>query len=195
MKQKLSLEEGKLLVKTARKAIKKYLGEEKKISAPECSEKLRQKRGVFCTLNTYPEDVLRGCIGLPYPKKPLVDGVIEAAVSSTRDPRFKDLQKEELNDIVIELSVLTKPKKLDEPYPEKIDLGTHGLIIKKGGRSGLLLPQVPEQAGWSTAEKFLNQTCWKAGLNMNCWKEGAEVYRFRAQIFKEKEPSRKIVEE
>lgn len=192
MEDKLSLDEGKFLVETARKAIERYVKNREEIDAPECSEKLKEKRGVFCTLNTHPEDVLRGCIGLPYPKKPLIEGVIEAAVSSTRDPRFKNLGEEEIDNIVIELSVLTQPEKIEEPFPEKIDVGTHGLIVKKGSSSGLLLPQVPEQAGWDTAEKFLSQTCWKANLGKDCWKKGAEVYRFRAQIFKEKEPGKKV---
>ena len=196
----LNIEQGTFLVRLARNAIEKYLEENIIIGAPQCDEELKKKRGVFCTLKTYPLNVLRGCIGFPYPVKPLVDATIEAAISSAvNDPRFRPVEKDELKSIVVELTVLTEPELLDVPrdeLPKHIEIGRHGLIVERGYASGLLLPQVPEEAGWKTAEEFLAGTCWKAGLDESAWKdEKTRVYRFEGQIFKETKPNGEVIEE
>lgn len=183
-------EEGEIGLKLAREAIKKYLDENIKIKAPEnLSEAFDEKHGVFVTLNK--NEDLRGCIGYPYPILPLKDAIIEAAISaSVSDPRFPPVTVNELANINIEVTILTTPQPLKvkqrKEMPKKIEVGRHGLIVKKGLYQGLLLPQVATENNW-TAEEFLCQTCWKAGLNADAWlEEDVEVSTFEGQIFKER---------
>lgn len=185
----LSKEDGKLLIKVARKAIKKYLENNRKIEPPRVPSHLREKRGVFVTLNK--NEDLRGCIGFPEPIKPLVDAVIEAVIAAaTSDPRFHPVTVDELEKIQIEVSVLTKPEliKVKDPreYPKMIKVGLDGLIIERGFYKGLLLPQVAVEWGFDE-EEFLCNTCLKAGLPPDCWYDKeTKVYKFQAQIFQEK---------
>lgn len=140
---------------------------------------------------------MRGCIGLPYPVKPLVEAVKEAAQGAAfNDPRFPKLEWEELEEVTLEVSVLTPPEKIevDEPsnLPEHVEIGKDGLIISKGSRKGLLLPQVAVEYGWDS-EEFLCQCCSKAWIPMDSWLEsGTEVMKFNSIIFKEETPKGKI---
>ncbi len=177
---------GNGLVKLAREAIEEYVRNGHRIAAPASPS---EKKGVFCTLKTR-HGVLRGCIGFPYPVKPLAEGVVEAAIASaTQDPRFKPLSPGELGGIRIELTVLTTPKELSCPkseIPKKIEIGRHGLIVENSYTSGLLLPQVATENGRMTPTEFLEATCWKAGLPPHAWKEqGVRVYTFTGEIFSE----------
>jgi len=148
--------------------------------APE--HKLHEKRGVFVTLKN-PD--LRGCIGFPLPVMALGDAVIEAAVAAANDPRFPPLREDELKGLTLEVSVLTVPKVLKEPSPEKLEIGRDGLIIEFSGRSGLLLPQVAPEHNMAAVE-FLEAVCQKAGLPSGSWKEkGAIIKTFQAEIFSE----------
>ncbi len=185
-------------MKLARKAIAYFLhtGQFLEDSAPT---EFSGERGVFVTLHKYPEKELRGCIGFPEAVKPLWNAVIEAAVSAAfRDPRFIPLKAEELEKILAEVSVLTVPEELrcgKEGLPEKIEIGRDGLIVRKAGVSGLLLPQVAPEWKWNSTE-FLENACAKAGMEKSCWKEKeTSVCRFQAQIFKEKEPEGKVEQE
>ncbi|MCD6414063.1 MAG: TIGR00296 family protein [Candidatus Diapherotrites archaeon] len=194
----LSLEQGEFLVKLARNAIAVYLAKGETLKPPEHSALLDEKRGVFCTLKTT-DDELRGCIGLPYPVKPLAEAVIDAAVSSaTRDPRFPPVEAPELDNLIVELTVLTKPEKIEGPreeLPKKVVVGKHGLIVQYGFTSGLLLPQVATENNWDSRE-FLDMTCWKAGLPKSCWqRDDVEVLAFEGQVFKEETPGGKVIEE
>ena len=188
------------MVRLARKSIEEHLSGRRVESPTPPSERLAERRGVFVTLYRYPSKELRGCIGLPYPTHRLVDAVIHAAISSaTADPRFPPVRLKEMDEIVIEVSVLTKPEeiKYDDPkkLPEKIVIGRDGLIIEAGGFSGLLLPQVPVEYNW-TPEEYLMHLSLKAGLPSTYWLTGrARIYRFTAQIFAEKTPRGEIVEE
>jgi uncharacterized protein (TIGR00296 family) len=192
----LSLEEGKFLVELARKAVEEYLKSRKRISASEnISEKLLQPCGVFVTINTIRdgEKELRGCIGYPYPTTPLVQAVIESAISSaTQDPRFYPLSLSELDNVVFEVSVLTPPQLIEVKKPSeylpKIMVGKDGLIVERGMFKGLLLPQVPVEWEWDE-EEFLCQCCTKAGLPPDCWLlENTKIYKFQAIIFEEEKP-------
>jgi uncharacterized protein (TIGR00296 family) len=193
----LSLKEGTLLVTLARRTIESYLETGKKPPVPRVASKLREKCGVFVTLTKRGE--LRGCIGQPLPAMPLIDAVIDSAVSSAVcDPRFPPVTKDELPDIKIEISVLTPPEvitvKDPREYPKHVAVGKHGLIMECSGFAGLLLPQVPVDYGWDV-EEFLSNTCMKAGLMPDCWLRGdACISRFSAQIFAEKKPGGQIVE-
>jgi hypothetical protein len=199
----LTPEEGKFLLKLARETIGTYLREGKKLRIPKVPAKLREPKGVFVTLNKKGE--LRGCIGHPLPTAPLVEALIDSAISSAvRDPRFPPVELEELPELEIEVSVLSKPEliKVRSPreYPKSIVVGRDGLIIEWAGYSGLLLPQVPIEWGWDV-EEYLSQLCMKAGLMPDCWlREDVRISKFSAQVFREKEPEgeveeRKLVEE
>jgi uncharacterized protein (TIGR00296 family) len=196
MAEKLTLEEGEKLVKLARKSISYALAMNSLYKERAPDKKFLEKRGVFVTLNSQPGGELRGCIGLPYPIKPLWNAIGEAAISAAlRDPRFPQLKSKELEKITIEISVLTPPEKIgNASLPDSIKIGEHGLIIEKGYNSGLLLPQVATEYNWD-AETFLEQVCLKAGLYAKAWKAAdATIKTFSAQIFSEETPEGKIVE-
>lgn len=190
----LTLEDGKKAVKLARKAIETYLAKGK-IIKERYSGVFEEKRGVFTTLTK--QGLLRGCIGFPYPVKRLDEAIIESAIAAaTEDPRFPPVKLEEMKEIVVEVTILTKPEKINAKpidLPKHVEIGKHGLIVKKGIYSGLLLPQVAVEYNMD-AEEFLSQTCMKAGLPPDCWLVDAEVYRFEGQIFKEVEPNGEIIE-
>lgn len=166
----------------ARESIKSAF-EDKDMSPPKS-----ERAGVFVTL--YKNGQLRGCIGFPEPVEELYKAVVDAARQAAfHDPRFHPLSKDELKDISIEVSVLTKPELIEvsnsDEYLDKIKVGEDGLIIKSGFSSGLLLPQVAIEYHW-TPEEFLNNTCMKAGLPEDSWKSSdCEVYKFQAKIYKE----------
>jgi hypothetical protein len=186
-------EEGMFVLRIARETIEKWVREGERNRVDEYPESFGDKRGVFVTIHTYPEKELRGCIGYPEPTMPLIEGLIDAAISATRDPRFPRLKRTELPHIVVEVSILSIPKEInvDNPseYPNNISIDKDSIIVKKGHMQGLLLPQVAAEWKW-TPEEFLMQTCVKAGLPADEWKKGScRIFRFRADIFSEKEPA------
>lgn len=183
--------DGNLIVEIARKNMEKFVKEGETIDPDEkeLPEYFEEKKGVFVTLKKNGD--LRGCIGLPYPDKKFKDALMRASSQSTRDPRFPDLREEELEDVKIEVTVLTKPEEIEitnlEEAEDKIEIGRHGLIIKKGGRSGLLLPQVAPENNFDV-KGFLEALCRKAGLPRNSWREkGTKIQRFEAEIFREED--------
>lgn len=195
----LDLEKGKKAVEIARQTIETYLREGRRPDYPEdVPEEFRENRGVFVTLNK--NGSLRGCIGRPLPDQSLIDGLMDSAINAaTGDPRFPSVSEEELESISVEVSILTVPEKIvvEDPkkLPEEVKVGRDGLIAKRLGREGLLLPQVPVDNNWD-AEEFLSQTCVKAGLSPDAWvEEDVEFEKFSAQVFKEKEPEGEVVEE
>ncbi|MFQ5920862.1 MAG: TIGR00296 family protein [Nitrososphaerales archaeon] len=197
----LSDEDGSELVKLSRRAIESYVAENAKIRASaDIAAKYGERAGVFVTLNSLGagEEKLRGCIGFPMPEKMLYDAVIDAAIASaTDDPRFRKVTPEELNEIAIELSVLTPPELIEvkdrRQYKERIHIGKDGLIVHWSSGSGLLLPQVPVEYRWD-AEQFLCETCMKAGAMPDAWLyDGTKVYRFEAIVFKELAPEGSVV--
>ncbi len=193
----LTLEEGTFLVKTARRVIEAHIRGKRPPSVKNVSEELKKPRGVFVTLTKHGE--LRGCIGHPMPTMPLIDALVDSAISSaTRDPRFPPLEVSELDKILVEVSVLTEPKpiEVDDPreYPGAIVVGRDGLIVEYGGHAGLLLPQVAVEWKWD-AEEFLSHACMKAGLMPDAWLDrGIRISRFSAQVFSERTPGGKVEE-
>ncbi len=181
----LNKEERKKLLEIARKSIESYLKSGQKPALKEVDPLLNKDMGVFVTLNKNKE--LRGCIGNLVGKNPLYlavrDMAIEAAFS---DPRFPPLTLDELKDIVIEISVLSPMRKIDNP--DNIRLGIDGVLVRKGFRSGVFLPQVATETGWSK-EEFLSNLCsHKAGLLPDAWKDkDTEILTFTAEIFSEKD--------
>ncbi|WP_290596059.1 MULTISPECIES: TIGR00296 family protein [unclassified Archaeoglobus] len=190
----LTQEEGERAVRLAREAIETYL-DERKILQKRFNGVFAEKRGVFTTLTK--QGNLRGCIGFPYPIKRLDEAIIESAISAAvDDPRFDPVRLSEMDEITVEVTVLTPPEKIEvkpRDLPQHVEIGRHGLIVRMGPFSGLLLPQVAVEYKMDS-EEFLSETCMKAGLPPDCWLTGAEVYRFEGQIFKEVEPRGKIVE-
>jgi len=176
--------DGKILLKAARAAIEAHLNK-REFKPPKELAKFKGPAGVFVSMHK--KDVLRGCVGLPYPTKPLFEALMDAAVQACNDRRFEPLTVSELNEIKIEVSVLSRPEKLVVSGPDElVERLTHedGLIIRKGSKGALFLPQVWEQL--PQPEEFLGQLCLKAGLSSNAWAEqGCQLYTFRAQIFSE----------
>lgn len=180
----LTKTEGKKLIELSRQTLTGYIlkGEIPKVYFKEV--KLNEKRGVFVTLRK--KGILRGCIGYIEPRETLVEAVKKMTIASaTEDPRFPPVaERKELNDIKIEISVLSKLKRAESI--DDIVLGKHGVIVKRGFNSGVFLPQVALETGWSK-EEFLNHLVEdKAGLPKNSWKDKeTEIYIFTVQIFEE----------
>jgi uncharacterized protein (TIGR00296 family) len=191
----MTLNEGTFLVKLARETIQAHIDIHEKPQLDDIPEIFHEKCGVFVTLIKIEENTnrLRGCIGLPYPTKPLIDAIQEAAYSAAfNDPRFPPVQSSEMYQILVEVSVLTPPEliNVNNPleYPRKVVVGKDGLIIGRGYRRGLLLPQVPVEWNWDS-EEFLTQCCFKAGLPPDSWLlEGIEISTFQALVYTETEP-------
>lgn len=195
-----SISDGRFLVNLARTAIAEYLSKGKIIDPPaETPKHLLEKSGVFVTLNsTKPTKHLRGCIGYPLPTEPLAVATIRSAIeAATGDPRFEPVKLAEFKDSVsVEVSVLTVPEELTatEPTerPKEIQIGRDGLIVGRGGRRGLLLPQVAPEWDWD-AEEFLGHCCLKAGLPPDAWLEkNTRVEKFHAVVFEENKPNGEV---
>jgi AmmeMemoRadiSam system protein A len=150
--------------------------------------------GAFVTLRR--DAALRGCIGRPRPTQPLLEALRSAAVgAATDDPRFPPVEPDELSAITVEVSLLSPPRPLERVDPEGVTVGQDGLIVRRDGQRGLLLPQVAVDQGWD-AEAFLRATCRKAGLPEDSWERPAtSVDRFRAQVFAETEPAGPVTAE
>lgn len=181
----LTDEQKEKLLQIARDTITLYL-KEGKIFKPQVDDpKLKEYRGLFVTLRT--DGDLRGCMGDMMGDKPLYLGVVERALSALRDdPRFSfnRLTEEDLDDIHIEISVLSPLREVDSA--DEIIPGKHGVLVEKGFRGGVYLPQVATEMGWDK-EEFLNSLCaHKAGLPMDCWKTGkCRMKIFTAEVFEE----------
>ena len=146
-------------------------------------EELQRPSGAFVTLNERSGE-LRGCIGSIEAVQPLAQAVASSAVSAAvRDPRFEPVRKEELPDLHIEISVMSPIVPVGDI--SEIEVGRDGLIIRRGNRAGLLLPQVATEYGWDR-DTFLRQTCVKAGLPPDCWRSpDCRIEKFSAEVFGE----------
>ena len=148
---------------------------------------LTQLRGCFVTLHKHNQ--LRGCIGFPRPIMPLFEQIIAATKAAAfEDPRFQPISKNETKNIVIEISILTRPELIKvkdcNEYVKNIEIGRDGLIIQ-GESSGLLLPQVATEFNFDQ-KQFLECLSEKAGLNKDAWKNlDNKIFKFRAEIFSE----------
>jgi uncharacterized protein len=154
----------------------------------------REPRGAFVTLKEHPGGRLRGCVGYPLPVLPLGRAIPDVAVAAaTEDPRFPVLRASEVDHVTVEVSVLSVPVPVTGERPEEIvrqvRVGRDGLIVEGHGASGLLLPQVAPEQGWS-AEELLDGTCEKAGLPPGAWRDlrRVRVRRFEAEVFAEERP-------
>jgi AmmeMemoRadiSam system protein A len=176
------------LLQTARNAVQFYLSGQTPKLPERTAGALAEPRGVFVSIHKGHE--LRGCIGNIHPTSGLVRTVAECAIAAAvGDPRFMPLMMSELRDIHFEISVLSPMRRVKDI--SEIDVGRHGLLISKKQGRGLLLPQVASEHGWSR-ERFLEETCRKAGLRPDDWREGATIECFSALVFDEKQLQQSI---
>ncbi len=191
MVQEYTDEDGEIATKMARRAIEEYI-DIKLIVKNSYGGKFVEKRGVFTTLTNTSRE-LRGCIGFPEPVYPLGEGVIKSAIAAAvQDPRFSPVTKDEMDNIIVEVSLLSPPAVLNvknrKELPSKIEIGRDGLIAERDALSGLLLPQVAVDDKMD-GKAFLNAVCWKAGMEPDCWKDtDTSISTFTAEIFYEVEP-------
>ncbi len=173
----------KALLALARKTIRQYLTTETVPLVRGFEPLLENKQGAFVTLNKHGQ--LRGCIGHMAEDTPLCEVIGSMALSAAfNDRRFNPLKLDELEDIEIEISVLTPYQKIEDVA--EIVIGRDGVILEKGGSRSVFLPQVAPEQGWNRDE-MLDQLCRKAGLQFGCWTEDATFYIFQAEIFHESE--------
>lgn len=171
-----------VLLRLARQAIESAVKSSPFDSLPNLPD-LSEPRGAFVTLTRHGH--LRGCIGQVKPVDPLVRVVVQCAVSAaTEDPRFAPVAAEEVAQLEIELSLLSRPAPVRF---EEIEIGRHGLIATNQNKSGLLLPQVADEHNWPV-ERFLEETCLKAGLDAYAWKQSeTRIEAFTAEVFSDRE--------
>ncbi len=175
-----SPQERDLLLRAAHDSILSAL-EGREFSLDPPTPHLSEPRGAFTSL--YVHGNLRGCVGYVLPVGSVYKAVIETArAAAFEDTRFYPVTFEEAPHLQVELSILSVPQPI---YPEKVEVGRHGLLITAGFRRGLLLPQVPVEHHWDRIT-FLEQTCRKAGLPNNAWETGATIEAFTAEVFGEK---------
>jgi AmmeMemoRadiSam system protein A len=175
----------KQLLQIARDSIVAVLDGHRPVLDPSrFDDELRRPAGAFVTLSTKPGDELRGCIGSIQPTAPLFQAVSSNAIAAAfRDPRFYPLMKDELPRLALEISVMGPIERVASV--DEIETGRDGLIISRGHHSGLLLPQVATEYGWSRDE-FLSHTCRKAGLPADAWRSPeTKIEKFSAEVFGE----------
>ncbi|MDD5031837.1 MAG: AmmeMemoRadiSam system protein A [Patescibacteria group bacterium] len=185
--ESLNKNQKKELLEIAKKTVESYVREGKIPEFKIKDERLKRKESAFVTLHR--DGQLRGCIGQIIPTdKPLWEVVRDMAIAAaSEDYRFNSIAESELDKLDYEISVLSVPEEIDNW--QNIKLGEHGVIVEKGKRSGVFLPQVATETGWNL-EEFLSQLCsQKAGLPSDCYKKTGDVKLkvFTAQVFSEKD--------
>ncbi len=165
----------------ARRAVMSAVeGAEPTASVP-CDVPSAELTGAFVTLQR--DGRLRGCIGEINSKEPLAKVIARCArAAALEDPRFRPVRPDELAQIKINISILSPPRRSNA---EEIEPGKHGVIVSRGYRRGVLLPQVAVERGWD-ARLFLEEACVKAGLEREAWKgSGVVIETFTAETFGE----------
>lgn len=177
----LGKREKQLLLEVARSAVTAAAERREFLDALPGESDPPNAAGAFVTLHR--RGRLRGCIGQILSTQSLAQIVAYSAkAAALEDPRFEPVRPDELAEMEIELSVLSP---LEEIAPDLIEAGKHGLVVSRGWRRGVLLPQVAIEFGW-TAERFLAETCVKAGFERDAWKEPeTRIYAFTAEVFSE----------
>jgi len=178
----LNKEEKQKILEIARLSIIEAVTGKKQFLPNVTEDRLKENCGAFVTIKENGQ--LRGCIGYIQAVKPLYETVKDVAKSAAvNDYRFNPVGQDELDKLELEISVLTPLKKIKDI--SEIEVGKHGLYMKKGFNSGLLLPQVATEYNWDK-KTFLEETCRKAGLSQDAWKDkSTEIYTFSAEVFGE----------
>jgi len=179
----LSEDDRKVILGLVRRAVEEAVCRDRLLGEVPPTELFSRRSGVFVTLQR--KQRLRGCIGVTEPRESLGEALVRCAAGAAReDPRFDRVLPEEMNDLEIEVSLLSALVLL---RPEEIEIGTHGLLVEQGARRGLLLPQVAVEHHLDR-ERFLEETCCKAGLPSTAWQEpGTRIYGFTCEILRENE--------
>ncbi len=174
----------KTLLKLARDTVTNYVTKSIITRFDNEEPVYRQKAGAFVTIHN--SGSLRGCIGMIEGSKPLDETIITMAIeAATGDPRFEPVRPDELQKIDIEISVLYPKKRVKSS--DEVELGRHGVIVRRGFNSGVFLPQVASETGWTKKEFMENLCSGKAGLEKDAYlKPDTEIYVFEAEVFKEK---------
>jgi AmmeMemoRadiSam system protein A len=179
----LNADEREELLRVARASVESVVRTGRRLPDPAAkSEALAQDRGAFVTLRKNGE--LRGGIGYVAPTKPLVLTVRDVAtMAAVEDSRFRPVAAPELPLIDYEVSVISPMRRVLDV--NEIVVGRHGLLVRRNGREGLLLPQVPLEEGWNRTG-FLENACLKAGLPKDAWKDArTDIFSFTALVFAE----------
>jgi len=184
--RELTPQEQKALLELARGTIAGLVGAGGREPNPAGLPGPEVERGAFVTLHKHGQ--LRGCIGNFVSQGPLTKTIQEMAVAAaSQDPRFPPLSRDELDEVDLEISVLSPLRRIEDV--SEIQVGKHGIYIISPRGRGVLLPQVATEYGWDR-DTFLDQTCVKAGLAPGCWRDpSTEILIFSAQIFGEEEPA------
>lgn len=179
----LSETDRRLLLELARQSITEAVFRQKAPTTIPSGGILEETCGVFVTLQL--RGRLRGCIGIVEPYEPLGQAVPHCAVSAAlQDPRFSPVQPDEVPQLQIEISLLSRPAPI---RLEEIEIGKHGLLVSNGPCRGLLLPQVAVEHKLDR-QRFLEETCRKAGLLADAWQQGeTEILGFSCDVFSEGE--------
>jgi uncharacterized protein len=177
----LSEADRRSLLELARRAIVEAVSLQKPAESIPQSGVFAERRGVFVTIHAGGR--LRGCIGVVEPFEPLGESVARCAASAAlQDPRFSPVCTEEIQDLRVEISLLSPPETI---LVENIEIGKHGLLISQGPKRGLLLPQVAVEHKLGR-EQFLEETCRKAGLSAKAWQEPeTQILGFGCEVFSE----------
>jgi uncharacterized protein len=177
----LSEADRKSILELARQAVEEAVRQRQLLTEIPRVQIFDERCGVFVTLTVAGK--LRGCIGVVEAKAPLGESIVRCATESAlEDPRFCPMQPEELSRLEIEVSLLSP---LERIQPEQVEIGKHGLLVERGYRRGLLLPQVAVEHRFDR-EQFLRETCYKAGLPTDAWKmPETRVYGFSCEIVQE----------
>ncbi len=179
---RLCSDERRALLELARRAIVEAVGHGRVLDFPPPGGVLAQPGGAFVTLHR--RGRLCGCIGqLGGSPESLATTVVHSAIGAAReDPRFVPVRPEEIGELEIEISVLSP---LEPAHAESVEVGRHGILIARGSFRGVLLPQVAVEHRF-TRERFLEETCAKAGLEPSAWKDPATcLFVFTAEVFSE----------
>jgi len=153
------------------------------IKGLDISSKLKERMGAFVTLRN--DGTLRGCIGYIEPIQSLYVAVILNTINAaTRDERFDPVQPNELENIIVDISVISPLKSIVNP--SQIELGVHGVVLEKDKFRSLFLPQVAVEQNWNL-EQLLSQLGLKAGLSKEAWKKDAKFFTFTTESFSEKD--------
>ena len=181
----LTTDQRRVLLEVARCTLEQYLRDGSRTPRETDKPALLEKRAAFVTLRDRASGELRGCRGECVARRPLIESVAHTAIASaTDDPRFPPVAAAELEGIAIEISALTP---LEGIVPDDVEVGRHGLMIVRGGQSGLLLPQVPVEYGWDRLA-FLTWVCRKAGLPDDAWQSpDAQLFGFESESWGEED--------
>lgn len=171
------------ILKLAREAVFAAVSHRRQIPAPAAPPILLEPRGAFVTLHV--RGNLQGCIGVISPRDPLGETIVHCAISAAlEDPRFAPLRPDQLPHLAVEVSLLSP---MEPIRAEDVIVGTHGLLVERSRNRGLLLPQVATEHHF-TPERFLEETCHKAGLPRSAWKEpDTQLFAFTCEILQETE--------